>query len=201
MYAHGCSTSSCSSSSIMSGDGSVRPGTWMCSWCARPGAGSSEFRATCRPGAGSSKFLASRRPGTWSSKRAMSSPKYQFVRTVSKVPWRSVIQGNMVRTILHTLVISIRRCLCQSSFATERCSRSGRRVFCLRPLDGLCPFHPCLCRMSCLRACLSRPCSSFHSMVSSSRPARTLGHHSSGSCDHRLGMNYSSLVQRFLVDF
>ena len=80
------------------------------------------------------------------------------------------------------------------------------------PWDGLRPFHPCLCSVSCrgLCQCLSRPCSSLHSMVSSSCPARsgclqnvgTLDYRSSGTCDYRLGtLSFSSLVQRVLVAF
>ena len=123
MSAHGCSTSSSSSSSIASGDGRVRPGTRTFSCCAsrRPGAGSSEFRATCGPGAGSSKLPASRRPSTGCLH-----------------PSTGTYKGNTLKTMLTTLVSSITRGLCRSSFATERCSRSEKRVVaCALPLPSL----------------------------------------------------------------
>ena len=71
------------------------------------------------------------------------------------------------------------------------------------PWDGLRPFHPCLCSVSCrgLCPCLSRPCSSLHSMVSSSCPARSGCLQNSGILDYRSGESQTHVLCFHQINF
>ena len=184
MYAHGCSTSSSSSSSIVSGYRCVRLGTGTCPGCAsrRPGAGSSEFRGSCRQVLG--------RPSSLLPVAQVLGRPHGEERALAHGHPKKHAQNNS-----HTLVSLIRRGPCHSNFATERSSRSERRVFAcaLRMVFAL----PILAftvflvfvRFGRVPAPICTPC-----MASSSCPtqsdcqqnAGTLDHRCSCPCDHKL---------------